>query len=154
MDQMLDPDRSGMPAFLASNSGLESGLMIVQYAAGSSLSELHGQCTPRTAFSTTTSAGQEDHVSMGATAAWNLYVGVERLSEVLACELFIACEALEHASQRSSPHVNGLVDLVRTISPPLDGDRSTSEELRTLASTLRNGGWLARLEAEHGRLPR
>ena len=154
MDQMLDPTRSGLPAFLASNSGLESGLMIVQYSAGSSLSELHGQCTPRTAFSTSTSAGQEDHVSMGATAAWNLYTGVERLSEVLACELLIACEALEHAAHRSSPHVHGLVQLVRSVSPRLDGDRSTSEELRTLATTLRTGGWLARLEAEHGRLPR
>ncbi len=154
MDQMLDPTRSGLPAFLASNSGLESGLMIVQYAAGSSLAELHGQSAPRTAFSTTTSAGQEDHVSMGATAAWNLRVGVRRLSEVLACELLIASEALEHASFSSSPHVNGLVELVRTISPPLQGDRSTSEELRTLAEMLRTGGWLARLESEHGRLPR
>ena len=154
MDQMLDPTRSGLPAFLASNSGLESGLMIVQYAAGSSLAELHGQSAPRTAFSTTTSAGQEDHVSMGATAAWNLRVGVRRLSEVLACELLIASEALEHASFSSSPHVNGLVQLVRTISPPLQGDRSTSEELRTLAEMLRTGGWLARLESEHGRLPR
>ena len=154
MDQMLDPTRSGLPAFLASNSGLESGLMIVQYSAGSSLAELHGQSAPRTAFSTTTSAGQEDHVSMGATAAWNLRVGVRRLSEVLACELLIASEALEHASFSSSPHVNGLVQLVRTISPPLQGDRSTSEELRTLAEMLRTGGWLARLESEHGRLPR
>ena len=93
-------------------------------------------------------------MSMGATAAWNLRVGVRRLSEVLACELLIASEALEHAAFSSSPHVNGLVQLVRTISPPLQGDRSTSEELRTLAEMLRTGGWLARLESEHGRLPR
>ena len=46
--------------------------MIVQYVAGSSLSEMHGHVAPRSAFSTTTSAGQEDHVSMGATIAWNL----------------------------------------------------------------------------------
>ena len=43
MDQMLDPARSEMPAFLAKDSGLESGLMIVQYVAGASLAELHGQ---------------------------------------------------------------------------------------------------------------
>ncbi len=154
MDQMLDPARSGLPAFLANDSGLESGLMIVQYSAGSSLAELHGQATPRSAFSTSTSAGQEDHVSMGATAAWNLLVGVRRLSEVLACELLIACESLRHASLKSSPHVEGLVALVRTIAEPLNGDRTTSKELRKLAATLMNGGWLARLEAEHGRLPR
>ena len=154
MDQMLDPARSGLPAFLAKNSGLESGLMIVQYVAGSSLAELHGHASPRSAFSTTTSAGQEDHVSMGATAAWNLRCAVNRLSEVLACELLIAVEALEHATASTSTHVRGLVERVRTISGPLVADRSTSAELQQLASALRTGGWLARIEAEHGRLPR
>ncbi len=154
MDQMLDPARSEMPAFLAKDSGLESGLMIVQYVAGASLAELHGQATPRSAFSTTTSAGQEDHVSMGATAAWNLHVGVRRLSEILACEALIAAEALEHATLRSSPHVRAMHDLVRTVASALVGDRSTSAELIQIADELRQPGWLARLEAEHGRLPR
>lgn len=154
MDQMLDPSRSELPAFLAKNSGLESGLMIVQYVAGSSLAEIHGHAAPRSAFSTTTSAGQEDHVSMGATAAWNLRCAVRRLSEVLACELMIAAEALEYAAHSSSPHVRGLIQRVRTVSGPLFGDRSTSAELIQLAESLRTGGWLARIEAEHGRLPR
>ena len=154
MDQMLDPVRSNLPPFLAKDSGLESGLMIVQYVAGSALAELHGHSSPAPAFSTSTSAGQEDHVSMGATAAFNLRTGVKRLSEVLACELLIASEALEHATHTSSAHVKGLVHCVRTVSEPLSGDRSTSTELKQLASLLRNGSWLARLEAEHGRLPR
>lgn len=154
MDQMLDASRSQLPAFLAKDSGLESGLMIVQYVAGASLSELHGQATPRSAFSTSTSAGQEDHVSMGATAAWNLMIGVRRLSEIIACEALIAAEALEHASSRTSPHVAALHTMVRSVAPALDGDRSTSDELMLLADGLVDGGWLARLEAEHGRLPR
>ena len=154
MDQMLDASRSQLPAFLAKDSGLESGLMIVQYVAGASLSELHGQASPRSAFSTSTSAGQEDHVSMGATAAWNLMVGVRRLSEIIACEALIAAEALEHASSRTSPHVVALHTMVRSVAPALDGDRSTSDELMLLADCLLDGGWLARLEAEHGRLPR
>ena len=154
MDQMLDASRSQLPAFLAKDSGLESGLMIVQYVAGASLSELHGQASPRSAFSTSTSAGQEDHVSMGATAAWNLMSGVRRLSEIIACEALIAAEALEHASSRTSPHVAALYTMVRSVAPALDGDRSTSDELMLLADGLVDGGWLARLEAEHGRLPR
>ena len=154
MDQMLDPARSNLPAFLAQDSGLESGLMIVQYVAGAALAELHGQATPRSAFSTTTSAGQEDHVSMGATAAWNLHLGVRRLSEVIACEALIAAEALEHARLPSSNYVNGLHQLIRGVAPALEGDRSTSGELIELASCLSEGGWLARLEAEYGRLPR
>ena len=154
IDQILDPSRSELPAFLAKDSGLESGLMIVQYVAGSSLAELHGQTAPRSAFSTSTSAGQEDHVSMGATAAWNLLTSVQRLSEVLACEALVASEALEHAQHSSSPHIVGFVNRLRTISPPLTGDRSTSHELIAIAKELRSGAWLSRIEAEHGRLPR
>jgi len=154
IDQMLDVSRSELPAFLAKNSGLESGLMIVQYVAGAALAELHGQASPRSAFSTSTSAGQEDHVSMGATAAWNLLTGVRRLSEVLACELLVACEALEHAALPSSAHVEGLRKLVRVIAPALTGDRSTADELAQIGMELLSGRWLARIEAEHGRLPR
>ena len=154
IDQILDPARSNLPAFLAKNSGLESGLMIVQYVAGASLAELHGHAMPRSAFSTSTSAGQEDHVSMGATACWNLLVATERLSEVLACELFVACEALEFEQLQPAAHVRSLKQRVRVISPPLDGDRSTSKELKKIANELWQGGWLARIEAECGRLPR
>jgi histidine ammonia-lyase len=154
IDQMLDPARSELPPFLAKNSGLESGLMIVQYVAGASLAELHGHATPRAAFSTSTSAGQEDHVSMGATAAWNLLEATQRLSEVLACELFVACEALEFEPLSPSPYVAALKQRVRTIAKPLDGDRSTSKELIDIAHELAEGAWLARIEAELGRIPR
>jgi histidine ammonia-lyase len=154
IDQMLDPARSQLPPFLARNSGLESGLMIVQYVAGASLAELHGHASPRAAFSTTTSAGQEDHVSMGATAAWNLLQATKRLSEVLACELFVACEALEFEPLTPSPFVAALKARVRTIAKPLNGDRSTSQELIDIGHALSDGAWLARVEAEVGRMPR
>ncbi|DAC32537.1 MAG TPA: histidine ammonia-lyase [Candidatus Poseidoniaceae archaeon] len=154
IDQMLDPARSELPAFLAQNSGLESGLMIVQYVAGASLAELHGHVMPRAAFSTSTSAGQEDHVSMGATAAWNLLEATKRLSEVLACELFVACEALECEETEPAPFVAALKQRVRTIAKPLTGDRSTSKELISIAEELCDGAWLARIEAELGRIPR
>lgn len=154
IDQMLDPARSNLPAFLARNSGLESGLMIVQYVAGASLAELHGHSAPRAAFSTSTSAGQEDHVSMGATAAWNLLQATQRLSEVLACELLVACEALEFESLQPAVYVASLKQRVRTLAKPLTGDRSTSQELINIAEALSDGAWLARIEAENGRIPR
>ena len=154
MDQLLDHSKSNLPPFLAKNSGLESGYMIVQYSAGSALSELHGHATPRTAFSTSTSAGQEDHVSMGATACWNLHQACLRLSEVLACELLIASEALSHHDNSPSQTVNSLISLTRNISPLLDSDRSTSAELMQIAEHLRNGSWLSRIEAENFKLSR
>ena len=154
MDQLLDSKKSGLPPFLATNSGLESGMMIVQYSAGSALSEMHGHAAPRTSFSTSTSAGQEDHVSMGATACWNLYQSCIRLSEVLACELVIACQGLEYNSLNPAPFVKSLHKLVRTISPKLTKDRSTSTELQSIAKILREGAWLSRIEAENERLVR
>ncbi len=153
IDQMVDPSRSQLPAFLAENSGLESGLMIVQYVAGAALAELRGHASPRSAFSTSTSAGQEDHVSMGATATWNMYQASERLAEVLACEAMVACQALEFEPLSPAPHVSGFYKLIRTVIAPLQGDRSTSDELRHLATILLEGSWLARIESEYGRIP-
>ena len=154
IDQMVDPSRSDLPAFLAKNSGLESGMMIVHYVAAAALAEMHGRAMPRSAFSTPTSGGQEDHVSMGATACWNLVESCNHLSQVLACELLIACEALEYRVAEPANHVKGLYRLVRKISEPLTGDRSASKEIEEIAANLREGGWLSRIEAEHGILPR
>ena len=154
IDQIVDPSRSDLPAFLAKNSGLESGMMIVHYVAAAALAEMHARASPRSAFSTPTSGGQEDHVSMGATACWNLVETSKHLSQVLACELLIACEALEYRVAKPANHVKSLHSLVRKISKPLTEDRSTSDEIQLIAKELTNGGWLARIEAECGRLPR
>lgn len=154
IDQIVDPARSNLPPFLAKNSGLESGMMIVHYVAAASLAEMHGRATPRSSFSTPTSGGQEDHVSMGATACWNLIETTKHLAQVLACELLIACEALEYRVAEPAVHVKSLYDLVRKVSEPLTFDRSTSGEIEKIAEELMKGGWLARIEAECGRLPR
>ena len=154
IDQIVDPKRSNLPAFLAKNSGLESGMMIVHYVAAAALAEMHGRVMPSSAFSTPTSGGQEDHVSMGATACWNLMISCKHLAQVLACELLIACEALEYRIAEPAGHVKSLYNLVRKISSPLATDRSTSKEIEKIANELSNGGWLSRIEAECGRLPR
>ena len=77
-----------------------------------------------------------------------------RLAQVLACELLVACEALEHRSAEPAAHVASLYRMVRSISPPLDGDRSTSKEIELISDNIASGGWLARIEAECGRLIR
>ena len=77
-----------------------------------------------------------------------------RISEVLACELLIASEALSQREQQSSPIVNSLIKLVRNIAPILDGDRATSAEINKIAEFLRDGSWLARIEAENHKLSR
>ena len=147
IDQMLDPNRRALRPFLAENAGLESGLMIVQYAAGASLGELHGHSAPRTAFSTTTSAGQEDHVSMGATASWNLYQAIDRCSEVIACEAFVAHRALQFIGKESSTCVQAMIRCMNNIVIPGFQDRSTSQEIIEIASELTNSGWLSIIQS-------
>ena len=145
MDQMLDPARSGGRPFLARQSGLESGLMIVHYVAGAALSELHGHVMPRSAFSTVTSGGQEDHVSMGATSCMNLMLALDRFTDVLAAELLIAAEAAEDLPAPMSDALNQLHRLVRAVVPPLQTDRSTAADLRVINENLTNGRWWSEL---------
>ena len=112
--------------------------MIVQYVAGSSLAELR-QATPRSAFSTSTGRARRPCEHGGVCLEFGR-TGVKRLSEVLACELLIASEALEHASL--SAHVQGLVHCVRTVLHHSLEIVQHQTELRQLSSLLRKGGWL------------
>ena len=137
---------------MAYDAGLESGLMIVQYVAGAALSELHGQILPRTGFSTSTSAGQEDHVSMGATAAYNLFKATQRISEILACELMIAIDAMEFYEEISSPVVEELRKSGRAIYPKRSGDVTTSDYIMNIAKCINEGTWLSTIESIFGTL--
>ena len=147
IDQMLDPSRLALHPFLANNAGLESGLMIVQYVAAASLGELHGHSTPRSAFSTTTSAGQEDHVSMAATASWNLLQSIDRCSEVLACESFVAHRALKRIDKPSSTCIQSMIRCMDYIIEDGFDDRSTSLEIIALAKELTNSKWLSIIQS-------
>jgi histidine ammonia-lyase len=139
MDTLLDTNRSGLPAFLANDSGLESGMMIVQYAAVAAIADLRAHLGPHTTFSLSTSANQEDHVSMGATAAWHLFQGAQRLADILSCEAIIACEGLEHHEKSPGDGVDAFYKHVRTLVEPLQGDRSLAGEMADLANDFLNG---------------
>ncbi len=143
IDQMLDPNRRAIQPFLADNAGLESGLMIVQYVAGASLGELRGHASPRSAFSTTTSAGQEDHVSMGATASWNLLQAIQRCSEVIGCEAFVAHRAIRIIDKPSSTCIQAMIRCMDNYVLPGFEDRSTSSEIQYIANQLTSTSWLS-----------
>ena len=129
IDQMLDPSRLAIKPFLAEDAGLESGLMIVQYSAAASLGELHGHASPRTAFSTPTSAGQEDHVSMGANAATKLYRIIENTERVLAIELMNAAQALEFREEKTSPFLQMLLVSYRQEVAFVEDDRYLKDDI-------------------------
>ena len=96
VDRLLDPARSrGLPAFLSPEPGLNSGLMITQYTAAALVASLRHAATPFAVQSAATSAGQEDHVSMGYEAALRTRRSVGLLRAVLAIEVVGAAQAIE-----------------------------------------------------------
>jgi histidine ammonia-lyase len=95
-DRLLDKNRShGLPPFLAQDAGVDSGLMIAQYTQAALVSELKRLAAPASADSIPSSAMQEDHVSMGWSAARKLRTAVDNLTRVVAVELYAATRALE-----------------------------------------------------------
>jgi histidine ammonia-lyase len=95
--RLLDPARHGglLPPFLIEHGGLNSGLMLVQYTAAALASENKVLAHPASADTIPTSAGQEDHNSMGATAARQAHAVLQNLQTIVACEALSACQAID-----------------------------------------------------------
>ena len=143
LDRLLDPARSrGLPAFLTVNPGLNSGLMIAQYTAAAIVVELRAAATPIAVQSMSTSAGQEDHVSMGFTAAMRTRRSVAGLRRVLAAEVLAAVQALElRAPLRPGPATSRVVAALRQRVPHLEDDRVIAGDLEVCEGWLLTLGW-------------
>ena len=141
IERMLNPDLSmGLPAFLTARPGLESGFMIAQVTAVDLLSELRILAHPASVDSVTTSANQEDHVSMGLTAARKARRAVACLERVLAAELACAAQGMEHRRPlRGGAGVERAYGLVRERMPALEHDRPLGPDLEALAELVRSG---------------
>lgn len=145
-DRLLNPDLSGLPAFLTHRPGVCSGFMIAQITAADALSEMRVLATPASVDSVPTSASREDHVSMGMTAARKFRRSVELLETVLAVELLCAAQAVEfHRPLRAGRGVEEAVAVVRRRAPPLKEDRSLAGEIEAVAEMVRDGA----LAADH-----
>lgn len=92
-ERLLNPDLSGLPAFLAARPGLDSGLMIAQYTSAALASENKILCHPASVDSIPVSGAQEDHVSMGAAAARKALEVVRNVRYIVATEVYCACRA-------------------------------------------------------------
>jgi histidine ammonia-lyase len=138
--RILDTRLSGLPAFLASEPGIESGLMLAQYTAAAAVNELKTTAHPAAADTIPTSANQEDHVSMGATSALLLRDAVALTTTVLAAEALCAARGLDlRAPLRPGRGVAAAHAAIREVVPPLDGDRSPAPDLAALAAVIREG---------------
>jgi histidine ammonia-lyase len=149
IERLVNPSLSdGLPAFLTVDGGLNSGFMIPQYVAASLVSENKSLCHPASVDSIPTSAGQEDHVSMGNAAglkAWQVVANAER---VLAIELLAGAQAVEFlAPLEPGPGARAAHEAVRSLSPRVSDDRPLTSDIEATAGAIRDGSLVATVEA-------
>ena len=138
-DKLMNPAFSGLPIFLTRNSGLNSGLMITQYAAAAIVSENKGLCHPASVDSIPTSVDKEDHVSMGAWGARKAAKVVENVRRVLAIELFAVTQAIDLLRPlRTSEPLERIHQTVRKRIPRVEQDRFIHDDLRFLEQLIAN----------------
>lgn len=143
-DRILDPDRSsGLTPFLASNPGLNSGLMIAQYTAAALVAENRVLSHPASVDSIPTSGLQEDHVSMGWGAGRKLTAVLDNVVRVVAIELLCAAEGTrQRAPLAPGTGTARVVEIIRTQIEPLDRDRPPGPDIETIAAMIDAGAFV------------
>jgi histidine ammonia-lyase len=135
--QLVSGNRD-LPRFLIENSGLNSGLMIPQYTAAAITSMNKQLATPASVDSITSSAGQEDHVSMGANAVVKAYKIVYNIEKVLAIEFMSAMQALDFRKPlKSSPKIEEIRKAYRAIVPYHEKDRLLYNDIQVTVDFMR-----------------
>jgi histidine ammonia-lyase len=138
LERMVNPAlNEGLPPFLASGAGLNSGFMMAQVTAAALVSENKVYAHPASADSITTSGNKEDYVSMGMTAAIKLKRVVANSTNVLAIEAIAAAQALDFLSPlKSSTRIEKAKAAVRKVCPPVDKDRALSADFIRVADEI------------------
>ena len=139
---MLDTARSrGLPPFLAQDPGVDSGLMIAQYTQASIVSEMKRLAAPASVDSIPSSAGREDHVSMGMTAALKARQVVENVRTCLAIELLVAAQAIDlRAPLRPAAAVGEAHRRIRSVVRRLEADRELHRDVEAVCRLVDEGG--------------
>ncbi|MGH3333577.1 MAG: histidine ammonia-lyase [Nocardioidaceae bacterium] len=153
-DRFLDKARShGLPPFLADDPGVDSGHMIAQYTQAAIVSEMKRLAAPASVDSIPSSAMQEDHVSMGWSAARKLRRSVDGLTRVVAVELLTAARALDlRAPLKPSPATGAALALLRESVQGPGPDRHLTPEIEQAVELVRSGAIVAAVENTIGEL--
>jgi histidine ammonia-lyase len=139
--RLLDSKTSnGLPPFLVPQSGLNSGFMLIQYTAASLVSECKSLAHPASVDSIPSSAGQEDHVSMGMTSARHARGVVDNVELVVALEALAAAQALDlRAPLHAGPATRAVHDAIRERVPFVEHDREFGADIESAVSLVRHG---------------
>ena len=153
IERLVNPQLSGLPAFLVTESGLNSGFMIAQYTAAALVSENKVLSHPACVDSIPTSANKEDHVSMGTISARKLRSVIENAEHVLAIELLCGCQAVDLLTKgRPGRGTEAAYTACREAVPRLDSDRQISRDIEAMVDLVRSGEIIRRVEQAVGPL--
>jgi histidine ammonia-lyase len=153
MNRLLNPHLSGLPAFLAQETGKNSGLMILQYTSAALVSENKILAHPASVDSIPVSADQEDHVSMGATSAHKAKEILGNVANVLGAAAMVAAQAMDLSGGESwTPASEAFRKILRSEVPFWSEDRYASRDLRAASALVLGGGVLEEVERTAGRL--
>ena len=137
---LIDATLSGLPPFLTSASGVNSGFMIAHVTAAALASENKSLAHPASVDSLPTSANQEDHVSMATFAARRLADMADNTAAIVAIELLAAAQGIDfRRPRRSSAPLEQAHAMVRAVAPHLDGDRFLATDIEAVTPLVRRG---------------
>jgi histidine ammonia-lyase len=154
-ENLVNPELSGLPAFLARDPGLNSGFMIAQVSAAAIVSENKTLCHPASVDSIPTSAGKEDHVSMATWAGRKLNMVTTNVERVLAIELLAAAQGLDlHPGPWLEPGKGAAAAYraIRSVVPVMDRDREVAPDIEAVRAIVADGSLIRAVEKAAGRL--
>ena len=153
IERLVNPQLSGLPAFLVNDSGLNSGFMIAQYTAAALVSENKVLSHPACVDSIPTSANKEDHVSMGTISARKCRSIIQNAESVIAIELLCACQAVDLLTKgRPGRGTEVAYRTCREKIPVLDRDRELSRDIDAMKELVLSGEIIRRVEERVGPL--
>jgi histidine ammonia-lyase len=152
IDRLVNPHVSGLPPFLAHDSGLNSGFMISQYTAASLVSENKVLAHPASVDSIPTSAGQEDHVSMGSIAARHAWDILHNVEYVVAIEMLTAAQGMDFHPFKPGRGTAVAHQIIRKHVPHLDEDRPMYGDIEKIRELVVSGELMDAVERAAGKL--
>ncbi|MBE6927133.1 MAG: histidine ammonia-lyase [Ruminococcaceae bacterium] len=154
LEHLVNPNLGGFPAFLVKNGGLNSGMMIVQYSAAALVSENKVLAHPASVDSIPSSAGQEDHVSMGTIAARKASEILKNVRRVLAMEFMCVCQAIDlmGGKKKLGKGTMPAYRAIREVCKTLRNDRPLYDDINRCEAILADGSLLQAVESTIGPL--
>ncbi|ASD79854.1 histidine ammonia-lyase [Burkholderia gladioli] len=149
-DRLTNEHISELPPFLVSESGANSGLMIPPYVAAARAGENRALAAPASVHTVSTCAAQEDHISMGVTAAQKAMTAIDNALDILSVEFLCAAQALEfHRPLRAGRGTGAVYNVLREHVSPLGADRELHRDLRAIRELIKSGAF--ELALQHAR---